>query len=224
MSSLLFHFIPTVLEIGLVCGIFAYSFGPTFAVTTVVTVSMYAALTLSITSWRNKFRKVPKRTRKRLIDSVSHAVVLGSEFLRESSGNDCVNSLCNRLISFCICQAAKSTDSLLNLETVKSFTNEEEEAKRFEQCLSQGEAASLKVRLLIGFSSLLLLFLAGFFLSRVAELWTAGRVQHSSGRAYLHGGGGRCRVRTNETKEKRVCFVLFHLFVAAGRCRSETWC
>lgn len=40
MSSLLFHFIPTLLEIGLVCSIFAYSFGPAFAVSTVATVGM----------------------------------------------------------------------------------------------------------------------------------------------------------------------------------------
>ncbi len=112
MSSLLFHFVPTVLEIGLVCGIFAYSFGASFAVTTLGTVALYSAFTLAVTQWRNKFRR--------------HV----NQFENDA--------------------AAKSTDSLLNLETVKSFTNELEEAKKFEESLRNSERFSLKVSSSLG--------------------------------------------------------------------------
>lgn len=39
------------------CGILTYNYGSTFALATVGTMTAYTALTLSVTSWRTKFRK-----------------------------------------------------------------------------------------------------------------------------------------------------------------------
>ena len=107
MNSLLFHLVPTMLEIGMVCGIFAYSFGPKFALTTLGTVAAYSVFTLAVTQWRTKLRKT-------------------------------VNALENE-------SASKATDSLLNLETVKSFTSEMREANRYEEVLKRLEVVSLRV-------------------------------------------------------------------------------
>ena len=107
MNALLFHFIPTMLEIGLVCGIFAYKFGTPFVASTLLTVACYSAFTLGITQWRTKFRKQQNR------------------YETEA--------------------AARSTDSLLNLETVKAFTNEHVEANRYDEKLKKSVECALKV-------------------------------------------------------------------------------
>lgn len=52
MNAMLFHVVPTILEISLVCGIFAYSFGADFALITFGTLGVYSVFTLSITQWR----------------------------------------------------------------------------------------------------------------------------------------------------------------------------
>ncbi|KAJ3023727.1 Iron-sulfur clusters transporter atm1, mitochondrial [Thoreauomyces humboldtii] len=57
LSSMVFHVVPTALEISMVCGILAYSFGPAYAGVTIVTMGAYAAFTFATTSWRVKFRK-----------------------------------------------------------------------------------------------------------------------------------------------------------------------
>ncbi len=53
----LFNILPTLLEIGLVCGIFLFRFDAWFALVTFVTVSGYIAFTLIVTEWRLKFRR-----------------------------------------------------------------------------------------------------------------------------------------------------------------------
>lgn len=57
LTSMLFHVAPTILEIGLVCGILTYNYGASFAALTTVTMVAYSAFTITTTSWRTKFRK-----------------------------------------------------------------------------------------------------------------------------------------------------------------------
>ena len=57
LTSMVFHIIPTVLEISMVCGILAYQYGPQFAAITAATMVAYTSFTVITTSWRTKFRK-----------------------------------------------------------------------------------------------------------------------------------------------------------------------
>ena len=57
LTSMVFHIIPTVLEISMVCGILAYQYGPQFAAITAATMVAYTGFTVITTSWRTKFRK-----------------------------------------------------------------------------------------------------------------------------------------------------------------------
>ena len=57
LTSMVFHIIPTALEISLVCGILTYQFGWKFAAITVGTMAAYTAFTITTTAWRTKFRK-----------------------------------------------------------------------------------------------------------------------------------------------------------------------
>ncbi|KAF2173519.1 hypothetical protein M409DRAFT_61892 [Zasmidium cellare ATCC 36951] len=57
LTSMVFHIIPTALEINLVCGILTYQFGWKFAVLTVGTMAAYSWFTIATTAWRTKFRK-----------------------------------------------------------------------------------------------------------------------------------------------------------------------
>ncbi|KAF2195123.1 P-loop containing nucleoside triphosphate hydrolase protein [Zopfia rhizophila CBS 207.26] len=57
LTSMVFHILPTALEISLVCGILTYQYGANFALITGVTMAAYTAFTILTTSWRTKFRK-----------------------------------------------------------------------------------------------------------------------------------------------------------------------
>lgn len=57
LTSMVFHVIPTALEITLVCGILTYQYGAKFAAITAVTMVSYTVFTILTTSWRTKFRK-----------------------------------------------------------------------------------------------------------------------------------------------------------------------
>lgn len=57
LTSMVFHIIPTALEISLVCGILTYQYGYKFAIVTVGTMIAYSAFTIMTTAWRTKFRK-----------------------------------------------------------------------------------------------------------------------------------------------------------------------
>jgi ABC transporter ATM len=57
LSSMVFHVVPTALEIGLVCGILAYQYGSTYAIVTTATMAAYTAFTVTTTTWRTRFRK-----------------------------------------------------------------------------------------------------------------------------------------------------------------------
>ncbi|KAF2457683.1 Fe/S cluster exporter, ABC superfamily [Lineolata rhizophorae] len=57
LTSMVFHILPTALEISLVCGILTYQYGAKFAAITAATMVAYTAFTITTTSWRTKFRK-----------------------------------------------------------------------------------------------------------------------------------------------------------------------
>ena len=57
LTSMVFHVLPTALEISMVCGILAYQYGAKFAAITAVTMVAYTGFTVITTSWRTRFRK-----------------------------------------------------------------------------------------------------------------------------------------------------------------------
>ncbi|MCJ1334991.1 Iron-sulfur clusters transporter atm1, mitochondrial [Bachmanniomyces sp. S44760] len=57
LTSMVFHVLPTALEILMVCSILTYQYGPKFAAITATTMAAYTAFTIITTSWRTKFRK-----------------------------------------------------------------------------------------------------------------------------------------------------------------------
>ncbi|KAI1264326.1 P-loop containing nucleoside triphosphate hydrolase protein [Xylariaceae sp. FL1019] len=57
LTSMVFHIVPTALEIGMVCGILTWQYGANFAAITVATMATYTAFTIWTTSWRTKFRR-----------------------------------------------------------------------------------------------------------------------------------------------------------------------
>lgn len=57
LTSMVFHIVPTALEITMVCGILTYQFGWEFAAITASTMAAYTAFTIWTTAWRTKFRR-----------------------------------------------------------------------------------------------------------------------------------------------------------------------
>ncbi|THC98844.1 hypothetical protein EYZ11_001691 [Aspergillus tanneri] len=57
LTSMVFHVVPTALEISMVCGILTYQYGFQFAAITATTMVAYSAFTITTTAWRTKFRK-----------------------------------------------------------------------------------------------------------------------------------------------------------------------
>ncbi|KAJ5809709.1 uncharacterized protein N7503_001927 [Penicillium pulvis] len=57
LTSMVFHVVPTALEISLVCGILTYQYGWKFAAITTTTMVAYTAFTITTTAWRTKFRR-----------------------------------------------------------------------------------------------------------------------------------------------------------------------
>lgn len=57
LTSMVFHILPTALEIGMVCGILTWQYGIEFAAITVLTMAGYAAFTIWTTAWRTQFRR-----------------------------------------------------------------------------------------------------------------------------------------------------------------------
>ncbi|RKP05127.1 iron-sulfur clusters transporter ATM1, mitochondrial [Thamnocephalis sphaerospora] len=74
LSSTVLHMFPTLLEIGMVCGILSYKFGTPYALITASTMGAYAAFTIGVTSWRTQFRKqanaADNEAATRVIDSL----------------------------------------------------------------------------------------------------------------------------------------------------------
>jgi ABC transporter ATM len=57
LTSMVFHILPTALEISLVCGILTWQYGVEFAAITLLTMVGYTAFTILTTAWRTKFRR-----------------------------------------------------------------------------------------------------------------------------------------------------------------------
>jgi ATP-binding cassette subfamily B (MDR/TAP) protein 7 len=57
LTSMVFHILPTALEITMVCSILTYQYGAKFALVTALTMTAYSAFTIWTTAWRTKFRK-----------------------------------------------------------------------------------------------------------------------------------------------------------------------
>ena len=57
LTSMVFHILPTALEISMVCGILTYQYGFKFAAITALTMVGYTAFTIWTTAWRTKFRR-----------------------------------------------------------------------------------------------------------------------------------------------------------------------
>jgi ATP-binding cassette, subfamily B, heavy metal transporter len=57
LSFMLFNIVPTLVEMGLVCGILWSLFDFSFALVTFVTIAGYIAFTLTVTEWRTKYRR-----------------------------------------------------------------------------------------------------------------------------------------------------------------------
>ena len=61
LSAIVFNVAPTLLELGLVCGILAHQCGPAYSAVALGTVGLYAAFTLGVTQWRTQFRVAMNR-------------------------------------------------------------------------------------------------------------------------------------------------------------------
>ncbi|KAK2059466.1 ABC transporter [Colletotrichum caudatum] len=57
LTSMVFHILPTALEISMVCGILTWQYGANFAAITVLTMVAYTAFTIWTTAWRTRFRR-----------------------------------------------------------------------------------------------------------------------------------------------------------------------
>ncbi len=57
LRFLLFSMGPLALELAMVCGIFAFAFGPSYLLAVVVTIALYVWFTFKVTEWRVKIRK-----------------------------------------------------------------------------------------------------------------------------------------------------------------------
>ncbi|KAE8441256.1 Iron-sulfur clusters transporter atm1, mitochondrial [Mollisiaceae sp. DMI_Dod_QoI] len=57
LTAMIFHILPTALEISMVCGILTYQYGAKFAAITAITMVAYSTFTIWTTSWRTQFRR-----------------------------------------------------------------------------------------------------------------------------------------------------------------------
>uniref|UniRef100_A0ACD5XL70 Uncharacterized protein n=1 Tax=Avena sativa TaxID=4498 RepID=A0ACD5XL70_AVESA len=73
LTVMVFNVAPTILEIGMVSSILAYSYGSSFAWITSVSVATYIAFTLAVTQWRTQFRHAMNKA-----DNASSTVAVDS--------------------------------------------------------------------------------------------------------------------------------------------------
>ena len=57
LSALVFHAVPTVVEVGLVASLVGYQFGSSHCAIILTTIGGYTAFTIGVTQWRTKFRR-----------------------------------------------------------------------------------------------------------------------------------------------------------------------
>jgi len=76
LSSIVFHVVPTALEISIVCGVLTYNFGADYAGIALATMLAYSWFTIRTTAWRLQFRKraneADNRAASVLIDTLSN--------------------------------------------------------------------------------------------------------------------------------------------------------
>ena len=56
LQAIVFNVAPTIVELGMVCSVLAYSCGPAYAAVALSTVMVYSAFTLAVTQWRTPIR------------------------------------------------------------------------------------------------------------------------------------------------------------------------
>ena len=57
LNAMLFHVVPTILEVSLVSGILAYQLGTPYAVVAIGTITSYTVFTVIVSNWRTEIRK-----------------------------------------------------------------------------------------------------------------------------------------------------------------------
>ena len=74
LNAMVFHIVPTVVEVGLVTSLVAYQFGGSHAGVVLATIGGYTGFTVGITQWRTKFRRDMNRLENqasgRVVDSL----------------------------------------------------------------------------------------------------------------------------------------------------------
>lgn len=74
LNAMVFHVVPTTVEVGLVTGLVYYQFGTSHALTVLATIAAYVGFTTGITQWRTKFRRDMNRLENqasgRVVDSL----------------------------------------------------------------------------------------------------------------------------------------------------------
>ncbi|CAJ1963653.1 unnamed protein product [Cylindrotheca closterium] len=74
LNALVFHIVPTAVEVGLVASLVGYQFGTSHSVVILTTIGGYTAFTVAITQWRTKFRRDMNRLENeasgRVVDSL----------------------------------------------------------------------------------------------------------------------------------------------------------
>lgn len=74
LNAMVFHIVPTTVEVGLVSGLVYYQFGLSHATVVLTTIGAYTAFTAGITQWRTKFRRdmnrLENQASSRVVDSL----------------------------------------------------------------------------------------------------------------------------------------------------------
>ncbi|KAK4998815.1 Iron-sulfur clusters transporter atm1, mitochondrial, partial [Elasticomyces elasticus] len=138
LTSMVFHIIPTALEISLVCGILTYQYGWQFALITAGTMVAYTAFTITTTSWRTKFRKAANAADNKgatvAVDSLINYEAVKVKCSLDSLYYKAASFLC--IVYWCIHKAD---------HTRQYFNNEKYEVSRYDSALRSYESASIKV-------------------------------------------------------------------------------
>ena len=74
LNAMVFHVVPTTVEVGLVTGLVYYQFGISHAGVVLATIATYTGFTTGITQWRTQFRRdmnrLENQASSRVVDSL----------------------------------------------------------------------------------------------------------------------------------------------------------